>query len=149
MKKIVTLLFIGLLTFSMNAQQQETTTPADPNAAAFEFEAEVIDYGKVEFNGDGVRKFVFKNTGKSPLVISRIQSSCGCTVPKKPTEPILPGETGEIEVKYATNRAGGFSKMITVYSNATEKVKRLRIKGIVVKSESPVDKKKPMVSSKV
>lgn len=145
MKKIVTLLFISLLTFSINAQQTEATSATDSNAPAFEFETEVIDYGKVEYNGDGVRKFVFKNVGKSPLVISRIQSSCGCTVPKKPTEPILPGETGEIEVKYATNRAGGFSKMITIYSNATEKVKRLRIKGIVIKSDSPVVKKKSAI----
>jgi len=45
----------------------------------------------------------------------------------------MPGKTGEIDVKYATNRVGGFSKTITVYSNATEKMKRLRIKGIVGK----------------
>ena len=147
MKKIVTLLFIGLLTFTMNAQQKEVTPPVDPNAPAFEFETEVIDYGKVEYNGDGVRKFKFKNVGKSPLVISRIQSSCGCTVPKKPEKPIMPGETGEIEVKYATNRAGGFSKMITIYSNATQKVKRVRIKGIVIKSDSPVVKKKSAIAS--
>ena len=149
MKKIMTLLFVGLLTITMNAQEKQVTeTAVDPNAPVFEFESDVIDYGKIELNADGVRVFKFKNVGKSPLVISRIQSSCGCTVPKKPTDPIMPGATGEIEVKYATNRQGGFSKMITVYSNATEPTKKLRIKGIVLKPESPVEKTKSAVSSK-
>jgi hypothetical protein len=149
MRKIITLLFVGLLTISMNAQEKQVTeTVVDPNAPVFEFESDVIDYGKIELKADGVRVFKFKNVGKSPLVITRIQSSCGCTVPKKPTDPIMPGASGEIEVKYDTNRQGGFSKMITVYSNATEPTKKLRIKGIVLKPESPVEKAKPTVSSK-
>lgn len=149
MKKIMTLLFVGLLAITMNAQEKQITeTVIDPNAPVFEFEADVIDYGKIELNADGVRVFKFKNIGKSPLVISRVKSSCGCTVPKKPTEPIMPGATGEIEVKYATSRQGGFSKMITVYSNATEPTKKLRIKGIVLKPETPVAKEKSTVSSK-
>ena len=111
MKKLMTLLFIGFVTFSINAQEQTVTeTKVDPNAPVMEFETEVIDYGKIEQNADGVRVFKFKNTGKSPLIISRIQSSCGCTVPKKPKDPIMPGKDGEIEVKYATNRLGGFNK---------------------------------------
>lgn len=145
----MTFLFIGLLTISMNAQEKKVTeTVVDPNAPVFEFETDVIDYGKIELNADGVRVFKFKNVGKTPLVISRVQSSCGCTVPKKPTEPIMPGKKGEIEVKYATSRQGGFSKMITVYSNATEPTKKLRIKGIVLKPETPVKKEKSAVSSK-
>ena len=131
MRKIITIMVLGLLTFTMNAQ--ETEKPKDSNAPAFEFVTEVIDYGKIELNADGVRTFKFKNIGKSPLVITNIKSSCGCTVPKKPTEPIMPGESGEIEVKYATNRPGGFSKTITVSSNADEPVKTLQIKGIVSK----------------
>jgi len=148
MKKIVTILFIGFLAISMNAQEKQTEKTQDPNAPVFEFETEVIDYGKIELNADGVRIFKFKNIGKSPLVINKIDSSCGCTVPKKPTDPIMPGETGEIEVKYATNRPGGFSKMITLHSNASEPVKRLRIKGIVLKPESSMVKQKSTVSSK-
>lgn len=134
MKKIFTLFVLGILTFTMNAQENQVTEkPKDPNAPAFEFVTEVIDYGKIALNADGVRTFKFKNTGKTPLVISDIKSSCGCTVPKKPTDPIMPGESGEIEVKYATNRPGGFSKSITVTSNADEPVKMLQIKGIVLK----------------
>ncbi len=144
----MTLLFIGFVTLSVNAQEVKSTEVAvDPNAPVFEFETDVIDYGKIEQNADGVRVFKFKNIGKSPLVISRVQSSCGCTVPKKPSEPIMPGESGEIEVKYDTKRLNGFSKQITVFSNATEPTKKLRIKGIVLKPESPVVKDKSTVSS--
>jgi len=134
MRKIITIIVLGFLTFTMNAQEkQETEKAKDPNAPAFEFVTEVIDYGKIALNADGVRTFKFKNVGKTPLVISDIKSSCGCTVPKKPEGPILPGDSGEIEVKYATNRPGGFSKSITVSSNASEPVKMLQIKGIVLK----------------
>ncbi|UMB54958.1 DUF1573 domain-containing protein [Lutibacter sp. A64] len=147
MKKFLTLLFIGFIAFSIKAQEKNANnTTVDPNAPAFEFEKEVIDYGKIEQNADGVRVFKFTNTGKSPLIISRIQSSCGCTVPTKPKDPIMPGKTGEIEVKYATNRIGGFNKTITIFSNATEPTKRVRIKGIVLKPESDVVKQKSKVA---
>jgi hypothetical protein len=147
MKKLV-LVIMAFIGFTMNAQEkQEAKTPVDSNAPVFKFEKEVIDYGKVDLNANGVREFEFTNIGKSPLVISKIKSSCGCTVPTKPTEPIMPGKTGKIEVKYATNRPGGFSKSITIFSNASEKVKVLRIKGIVIKPESAVIKKKPAMSA--
>ena len=134
MRKLIALFVLGFLTFTMNAQEKQATEkPKDPNAPVFEFVTEVIDYGKIALNADGVRTFKFKNVGKSPLVINDIKSSCGCTVPKKPAGPIMPGDSGEIEVKYATNRAGGFSKSITVASNADEPVKMLQIKGIVLK----------------
>ncbi|PCI35545.1 MAG: hypothetical protein COB60_02165 [Flavobacteriaceae bacterium] len=140
MKKLFTLLFIGFIATGITAQEKTTAT-IDPNAPVFEFESEVIDYGKIEYKANGLRTFKFKNTGKSALIISRIQSSCGCTTPKKPDGPIMPGETGEIDVKYATNRVGGFSKTITVFSNASEKMKRLRIKGIVGKNPALAKKK--------
>lgn len=148
MKKIITLLFIGFLAISINAQNKTTTqATTDPNAPAFKFDTEIIDYGKIDHNSNGVRVFKFKNVGKSPLIISSIKSSCGCTVPKKPKDPIMPGKTGEIEVKYATNRVGGFSKMITINSNVPGASKRLRIKGIVLKPKSPVQKEKSTISN--
>lgn len=137
MKNIFTILFISLFSLAMYAQENEMV---DPEAPVFEFETEVIDYGKIALNADGVRVFKFKNVGKTPLVISNIKSSCGCTVPKKPEKPIMPGETGEIEVKYDTKRPGGFSKTITIYSNASENMKRVRIKGIILKEDSPAMK---------
>lgn len=129
MKKTFAFLFIAFLTIKIYAQDQKTTP--NSNAPVFQFETEVIDYGTIKVNSDGLRVFQFKNIGKSPLIIDKVISSCGCTVPKKPEEPIMPGEEGQIEVKYDTSRVGGFSKSITIYSNASEPTKVVRIKGIV------------------
>jgi|SRR5690606_1864818 len=100
--------------------------------AKMEFKSEVIDYGEIQKGADGLRTFVFTNVGDAPLDISRVSSSCGCTVPKKPENPILPGETGEIQVKYDTGIVGPIRKTITVYSNADVPAKSLKIKGKVL-----------------
>ena len=93
-----------------------------------------IDYGTVYKDEDsGVRVFEFTNTGDEPLIIKNVQSSCGCTVPSKPTEPILPGKMGQISVKYNMN-PGPIRKTITVESNAVnieEGRVALKIKGEV------------------
>lgn len=124
MKKVILLLFVGLMALSVKAQDK---------TAKIEFAAETIDYGKVERGGDGVRTFEFTNTGDAPLVISNVKSSCGCTIPKKPEAPIAPGETGKIEVKYDTKRpAGPFRKAITVTSNADTPTMVIKIKGELV-----------------
>ncbi len=98
-----------------------------------------INYGTVNKEDDnGLRTFEFTNTGDAPLIITNVQSTCGCTVPSKPTEPILPGKTGKIEVKYNMH-TGPFSKNIIVESNATnveEGKVAIKIKGEVV--EKPV-----------
>jgi hypothetical protein len=122
MKKIVLILFVGLLALSVNAQDK---------AAKIEFKAETVDYGVIEKGSDGVRVFEFTNTGTAPLIISKVSSSCGCTIPKKPEEAILPGKTGEIQVKYDTKRVGPIRKAITVISNADTPTKVLKIKGEV------------------
>ncbi len=126
MKKISTLLFISLFSISIYAQDK---------VAKIEFESETIDYGTIEKGSDGVRVFKFKNTGDAPLIVSDVKSSCGCTVPKKPTEPILPGKNGEIEVKYDTNRVNPIRKTITVTSNAVNQTVALKIKGTVIESK--------------
>jgi len=122
MKKIVLILFVGLLALSVNAQDK---------AAKIEFKTETVDYGVIEKGSDGVRVFEFTNTGTAPLIISKVSSSCGCTIPKKPEEAILPGKTGEIQVKYDTKRVGPIRKAITVISNADTPTKVLKIKGEV------------------
>lgn len=134
--------------FLINAQDTKMNVAADNNLPVFEFETDIIDYGKITQNADGVRKFKFKNVGKSDLLITSISSSCGCTVPSYPKEAIKPGETGEIEIKYNTAILGGFSKVITVFSNTTEPQKILRLKGIVSKAEEDVslEKKSSIVS---
>ena len=83
------------------------------------------------------------------MIITSVKGSCGCTVPTKPEEPIMPGETGEIKVKYATNRVGPFAKTVTITSNAFESNKIVRVKGRVLEKESDnLQKQKSMVSEK-
>ncbi len=123
MKKLLMLLFVGVIGFTATAQDK---------TARIEFKNDVIDYGEITKGSDGVRVFEFTNTGAVPLVISNVRSSCGCTIPKKPKDPIAPGDTGVIEVKYDTNRVGPIRKTITVQSNAETPTVALKIKGTVV-----------------
>lgn len=142
MKKILLSIGIATLTiFSIHAQETKTDNAVivNPNAAVMAFETDVIDYGTIEQGVDGVREFKFKNTGKEPLIISNATGSCGCTVPTWSKEPILPGKSGVISVKYDTKRLGAINKSVTVTSNATEATKVLRIKGdIIAPKTSPV-----------
>ena len=146
MKKIALVLFASVFTLSLNAQD---ATPPKADGPAFEFEQETIDYGKIEKGSNGERVFVFTNIGTAPLIIENVKGSCGCTVPTKPENPILPGEKGEIKVKYDTNRTGGFSKTVTITSNAVEARKVVRIKGLVEKpsTSSVIEKPKAVVSN--
>jgi hypothetical protein len=114
-------------------------------AQEFQFEKETIDYGKIKKNANGVRVFVFKNTGNQPIIITNIQSSCGCTVAERPEKPIMPNEKGTIKISYDTKKIGGFSKVITIFSNAKNARKRLRIKGYVTKNIS-LKKEKSILS---
>jgi hypothetical protein len=101
----------------------------------FKDKDKTIDYGTTNKEDDnGIRSFEFTNTGDAPLIITNVQSTCGCTVPSKPTEPILPGKTGKIDVKYNMN-TGPIRKTITVESNAVnveEGRVAIKIKGEVV-----------------
>src|ERR1043166_3665793 len=135
MKKIIALcaLFTSL---AFTGKAQESVVPQiDPNAAEIKFENEVLDYGTIDYDANGVREFKFKNVGKSPLTITNVQGECGCTSttidgkPGWPQEPILPGKSGVIKVKYDTKRPGRFEKNVTITSNAKFATKKVRIKG--------------------
>ncbi len=133
MKKIIILL-LGLTVFTGFSQEKK---------AKIAFKKTVIDYGTIKKNSDGTKTFEFTNTGDAPLIINRVKSSCGCTVPSKPTQPIMPGKSDKIVVKYNTHRAGPFRKTITVYSNATNGVVILKIKGKVIDPDAVnLDRKK-------
>lgn len=152
MKKLAVLLFIGCIGFSLNAQQETTVVESDPNAPKFKFETKDVDYGTIEQNSDGVRLLKFTNVGKSPLIISSAKSTCGCTVPSIPKEPIMPGETGEIAVKYDTNRIGKITKSITITSNADRPKIMIPVRGTVTKESSltkleKLEKEKSMLST--
>ncbi|MCK6648354.1 MAG: DUF1573 domain-containing protein [Bacteroidia bacterium] len=131
MKEKFAILFLLLtIDFVVFAQQQNVPT----DGAKIQFEIEVMDYGTIEQNSNGDRKFKFKNVGNAPLIISNVQGSCGCLVLKWPKEPIMPGKTGVIVAHYDTQRIGKFEKTFTVTSNAFEQpFIVLKVKGVVFK----------------
>ncbi|CAI8411186.1 MAG: Uncharacterised protein [Flavobacteriaceae bacterium] len=126
MKKLIVVALISLIGYTSSAQ------------AKISFKNETVDYGKIVKGSDGIRVFEFTNTGDAELVVTNVKSSCGCTVPKKPEGPIAPGASGSIEVKYDTNRVGPIRKTVTVYSNADEPIKALKIKGEVLNSSKSI-----------
>ncbi|WP_299396018.1 DUF1573 domain-containing protein [uncultured Gelidibacter sp.] len=127
MKNLIAILFVGMLSVSAFAQEK---------VAKIEFKTDVIDYGTILKGADGVRVFEFTNTGNAPLIITKVSSTCGCTIPKKPEAPILPGDKGEIQVKYNTQIVDPIRKTITVMSNADTPIVALKIKGEVVEPKT-------------
>ncbi|MFL2607504.1 MAG: DUF1573 domain-containing protein [Flavobacteriaceae bacterium] len=139
MKNILTL-FIAF--FSLTLLHSQEKKPE------ISFEKTVIDYGTVNKGDNGVREFVFRNSGNAPLIISNVKSTCGCTIPKKPEKPILPGESEKIQVKYDTKRVGFIRKSITVTSNAASNPTTiLKIKGQVVENnqQKGIERKKKSI----
>ncbi|QNK76279.1 DUF1573 domain-containing protein [Winogradskyella undariae] len=129
---IAVLLVLALNFFNVAPPELKTN---NDKVAVLEFKTEVIDYGTITQNSEGKRIFSFTNTGDAPLVITKVKTSCGCTVPSYSKDPILPGEQGELEIKYDTKRLGAFTKTITVTSNADGGNKILKIKGNIIASK--------------
>ncbi len=132
MKKLVFSLVLFAFTSLSAMAQDAAQQPSNPNAAEITFVKTVHDYGTITQGGDGACEFKFTNTGKEPLILSRPQSSCGCTVPTWPQEPILPGKSDVIKVTYNTNNIGPINKTVTVTSNGKTSRVVLQIKGTVV-----------------
>lgn len=127
MKQILTIfLFIGLFNF-LNAQESVD----NPKAPILEFENTTHNFGTIVQDSEAICTFRFTNVGKEALVIENVRSSCGCTVPSWPKEPVKKKKTGEIVVKYDTRIPKTFTKSITVYSNAKNSPVRLTITGVV------------------
>lgn len=132
MKKSV-LSFVALFIAFMVVAQDEVQIQSGPKLT---LNKDIHDYGTIVQNADGVSHFEVTNTGNEPLIISNAKGSCGCTVPKWSKEPIMPGQSTTIDVKYATNRIGPINKSVTITSNAVNTpTKVIRIKGKVIKPE--------------
>jgi hypothetical protein len=114
------------------AAQSQQAVNTNPNAPDIVFNKVVHNYGDINQNDDGRCEFTFKNEGKEPLILSNVRSSCGCTVPEWPRQPILPGESEVIKVKYDTKRVGPINKNVQVYSNAKTSPVVLKIEGKVL-----------------
>jgi hypothetical protein len=136
MKKFFLLsMFVSMALTVLNAQ--ETVTAEEPtDGPKISFTEQEHNYGTLQKGGDGNCEFVFTNEGNEPLILSNVKASCGCTVPTWTKEPIMPGQTGSIKVRYNTNNIGAFTKTITVTSNAVNTPRlTLKIRGKVEQSE--------------
>jgi len=108
-------------------------------ATSIDWDGEQHDFGNVKQHSENVHVFNFTNTGDKPLIIEDAQGSCGCTVPEYPKEPILPGETGEITVKYSPgSQIGQQTKSVAITSNVEPRVTNLYINAVVEEAPDPL-----------
>ena len=144
MRKFFIVFAITVFTLSISCSQapgQDKSSEKGPN---IEFTYTEYDYGTIAQGGDGTSEFIFRNTGNEPLILSDVKSTCGCTVPSWPREPLKSGDSAKIVVSYRTTRVGPINKSITVSSNAASGPIVLRIKGNVapkpaVKEEAKIN----------
>ena len=128
---ILLALVASLFCTGISAQNQ----PVVPQA--IEFNKKVHNFGKVSVNDGALHCFFeFSNTSDKPVVINNIISSCGCTEPVWPKKPIMPGESGKVEVTYLNDQGPyPFDKTLTVYTSASTKPIILRITGLAYANE--------------
>jgi len=122
--------FISLIFMSsvvLVAQQERKVN----SKAEMAFNTLSHDYGSIVYGADGTYNFKFTNNADKPIVVTNVKSSCGCTVPSWPKEPIQPGKTGNITVKYNTKLSGTFNKTVQVFSTAANSPVKLSVRGKV------------------
>lgn len=121
--------------FLMAQEKTEVTTPEI--ITEISFDGPIFNYGTIE-SGEIVQTvFEFENTGTEPLIITNAKGSCGCTVPEWPREPIAPGESGQLVVRFnSKNKIGMQSKRVTITANTDPAHSYLTVKGEVLKSEN-------------
>jgi hypothetical protein len=146
---------LALIIFAFGCNQQATqkastdvvTNPATPESAAIvdttavevesdgaviAFEKMAHDFGTITSGELAEYNFKFTNVGKEDLLISNAQASCGCTVPEYPKNPIKPGQSGFIKVKFNSEyRVDAFEKFITITANTTPLETVLTIRGFI------------------
>jgi hypothetical protein len=127
------LFFLNISTFAYSQKAEESETLK----TVISFSETMYDFGNIfETDGKVSHTFEVTNTGKSDLLITNVQGSCGCAVSEWSKTPILPNKKGFIKVTYnPQNRPGVFNKTISVSNNSSENTVVLIIKGNVVRKE--------------
>ncbi len=133
---IITLILFSMTLFAQNTEKQEEeadTNTEKVTGPGISFDKTEHDYGTIERKANGDCTFTLTNNGTKPLILTNVQSSCGCAAVSWPQRPIKPDDSKEITIRYDTKRVGSFSKSIKVYNNATDAPVVLTIKGTVEK----------------
>ncbi len=140
---LVVILSFVITGFSQNTDQEQIQTAP---TTTIEFQETEFVWGEI-YEGEKIQNvFTFTNTGNEPLVITKAKGSCGCTVPRWPKEPVMPGETAELLVQFDSKNKGKVSgnkqsKRVSITANTDPKVTYLTIKGIVYKEEDKTEVK--------
>ncbi|MDH5398670.1 MAG: DUF1573 domain-containing protein [Cyclobacteriaceae bacterium] len=140
MKKLITLLSASFIVFFAFAQEEATEEKPGPRIT---FEEEKFDFGDIH-QGDKVEHtFAFENTGTEPLVLTNVQTTCGCTVPQWPRQPIPPGQKAEVKVAFnSAGKMGKVTKVVKIISNATTPITQVTIHtNILPKKKADTDTK--------
>ncbi|MEO8535287.1 MAG: DUF1573 domain-containing protein [Flavobacterium sp.] len=128
-------LALGLMSFSTIAPIKSLVAnvkTTELTASAIVWTAETIDVGQIPQGTPKAIVYEFKNTGKTAVVITNVQGSCGCTATDYTKEPILPGKTAKVTATYNAANKGGFTKTVTVTTSAETAPKILTLKGTVI-----------------
>ena len=140
MKKIVYLL-VGLLAFAgtamaqdLEAEPEKTTITLTPSGTpVLALEQTEFDFGTITQGDIVTHVFSFVNEGSAPLVISDISTPCGCTVPEWSKEPIAPGASGAITLKFdSKGKMGNQIKTCTIMYNSEKSPDFITLRGAVV-----------------
>jgi len=118
---------------SIRLEEEEKERLAKETQTTVQFDRIVHDFGQVQPEVENKTTFRLKNTGDHPLIVENVEASCGCTTPKKPEKPILPGQSDEIQVSFKSNpgQTGEQNKTVTVTTNTAERTHRLEIRAFV------------------
>lgn len=117
----------------IRAEEERKLAEERRNQTTLSFNKLSHDFGNVVKETENTTNFIVTNTGKAPLVISDVSASCGCTLPKKPSAPIQPGESDEIQVTFKSKpgQENLITKTVTVTANTAEKIHTLEISAFV------------------
>ena len=134
MKKTFLYLGIAFLAFSLQTSAQpsaKTSISKVSPIASIKWETKTKNIGTIAYNKPVDIYFEFANEGTLPLTILTAKASCGCTIASYPKEPLLPGQTEKIKVRYNASAKGHFKKSVTITSNAKEPTQILYFSGEV------------------
>ncbi len=127
MKKLMFIAAIMVVAFSGKSQNAQIKE----QLAAFEWVSTSHDFGKIKQGVPATHEFKFTNTGKTPLIITNVQASCGCTSPGWTRDAVPPGGEGYVKATFNAANAGVFNKTVTVTANIEAGFVTLSFKGEV------------------
>ena len=136
MKKLVLLasFVFGVVFLGYTQTASVKIESGNPSAMAkFKWEETTHNFGKINQGKPVSNEFLFTNPCITPLVISNVKGSCGCTVTSYTKEPIAPGKTGNVKATFNAAAAGSFNKSVRVTANVEGGNETLFIKGEVIK----------------